>query len=327
MGNELTLKVNNDNSVKLSKALDFWSKRLKEINKIVEEEPDRLITEKGIEEEPASWLLRRAVLVQHMVQRYVTALETETIIGIESRRIKNSFITIGCQLLKYNDCFDGTTHAIPVMTDDSGMRFGWISFSEWCERKFGIKKSTAYALKEIARRFSCDGKIMDRYKGYSYSQLAEMLPLSSSECEKLTPAMTVKQIRELKAKPVIIKAESVDVEAKPKREVEKGIEVTVPAEVNTGLKLKNEKERREWIDNHEKNFYLWVEVPALYMKVYRYDFKTGDSALVIRSGNENYTFKHYQMLKKNGCDTFNLYSVSTFYSAILEYLTKHRDEI
>ena len=157
-----------------------------------------------------------------------------------------------------------------------------------------------------------------------------MLPLSSSECEKITPDMTVKQIRELKAKPVIVKAESVDVEEKPQREVEKGIEVTVPVEVNTGLKLKNEKERREWIDNYESKFYLWVEVPALYMKVYRYDFKTGDSALVIRSGNEDYSLKHYQMLKKNdkfGCDKFNLYSISNFPTAILDYLKSHRDEI
>lgn len=86
-------------------------------------------------------------------------------------------------------------------------QFGYWDFYNFCAANFGLDRSTVSRLMEVSKEFSRKNDNMhrsptmfidDRYKDYSYSQLCEMLPLSSDQRKQIKPNMTVKQIRELK---------------------------------------------------------------------------------------------------------------------------------
>lgn len=64
--------------------------------------------------------------------------------------------------------------------------------------RFGLKKTSTFNLIGIARTFANSGKLLKQWEAYSYSQLCEMLSMSDEERKKVTPDMTIKQIRELK---------------------------------------------------------------------------------------------------------------------------------
>ncbi|MBQ1171179.1 MAG: hypothetical protein IIX48_01095 [Lachnospiraceae bacterium] len=102
-------------------------------------------------------------------------------------------------------------------------QFGYWDFYNFCAANFGLDRSTVSRLMEVSKEFSRKNDNMhhtptmfidDRYKDYSYSQLCEMLPLSSDQRKQIKPNMTVKQIRELKKqfkkKPVVDSTPEVD---------------------------------------------------------------------------------------------------------------------
>lgn len=64
--------------------------------------------------------------------------------------------------------------------------------------RFNLKKTSTFNLISIARTFAKSGKLLKQWEAYSYSQLCEMLSMSDEERQKVTPDMTIKQIRELK---------------------------------------------------------------------------------------------------------------------------------
>ena len=64
--------------------------------------------------------------------------------------------------------------------------------------RFGLRKTTTFNLVSIARIFAVNGELLPKWKEYSYSQLCEMISMSDEDRKKVTPSMTVKQIRELK---------------------------------------------------------------------------------------------------------------------------------
>jgi hypothetical protein len=75
------------------------------------------------------------------------------------------------------------------------------SFFHFCERYFGLGKSTVYALMEVSLRFGADnGKTLPVYSGYKYSQLVEMCSLSDEDLSSVNPSMTVADIKALKKK-------------------------------------------------------------------------------------------------------------------------------
>ncbi len=88
--------------------------------------------------------------------------------------------------------------------------FGYLTFSEFVEANLSMDKSAASRCINVFREFcqkeyDCTGclkrrsnHIDDKYEDYSYSQLCEMLPMSEDARKKVTPAMSVKQIREIK---------------------------------------------------------------------------------------------------------------------------------
>ena len=84
--------------------------------------------------------------------------------------------------------------------------FGYTDFYEFCEKNFHMEKSAvsrsinmwkafaAYDENSYSRKLWVD----EKYAAYNYSQLCEMLPLNEKERKKITPDMTVKEIREKK---------------------------------------------------------------------------------------------------------------------------------
>lgn len=88
--------------------------------------------------------------------------------------------------------------------------FGYLSFSEFVEANLSMDKGAASRCINVFREFcqkeyDCSGVlktrfryINDKYMDYSYSQLCEMLPMPEKDRIKVTPEMTIKQIREIK---------------------------------------------------------------------------------------------------------------------------------
>lgn len=78
---------------------------------------------------------------------------------------------------------------------------GYKSVAEFAETEFGIKKSTCFNLINCMTAYSenhCSMDLDDRYKGYGYSQLVEMLSLPDYGKGVVTPDMSVAKIREVK---------------------------------------------------------------------------------------------------------------------------------
>lgn len=91
--------------------------------------------------------------------------------------------------------------------------FGFATLYDFCEANLGLDKGAVSRCINVYREFNAKddckrignyeshGRAMDlseRWKDYSYTQLCEMLPLTEDQRKKLTPDMTVKQIREYK---------------------------------------------------------------------------------------------------------------------------------
>lgn len=83
---------------------------------------------------------------------------------------------------------------------------------ECCQASFGFKKSTTYNFINIVEKFSFSNgtnrssheyikftDFMERVKNWSYSQLVAMLSLSEKQRELVTPDMSARDIKKLKA--------------------------------------------------------------------------------------------------------------------------------
>lgn len=203
-------------------------------------------------------------------------------------------------------------------------------FYEYAEEQFGFKRSTAKNMIALCENFCLSEwdngsnriiyreELQESYKDYSYSQLVEMLPLSDSERKKIKPEMTVIQIRdykqELKEKSVsgIIGQTSGHTVKTSFSELpeKKEFETVEPEEIKTedpsvGLKFKNDEERDNFLKDYKKNFYLWLDVPALGFKVYRYDLINKVSILFFE-GHCN-AYQSYMLLdngRKSKYDNF-----------------------
>lgn len=95
------------------------------------------------------------------------------------------------------------------------------------------------------------------------------------------------------------------------------------------LNLKNDKARREFLESYKK-WGVWLNIPELDLTVYRYNFKNGDSLLVVSYGtyyswsNKVIDSTRYSLLTKTQRH-FDYQGVSTTY--VLNYLTSHREEL
>lgn len=113
--------------------------------------------------------------------------------------IKRSYFRLGFHLSEFDRYF-------------YYQQFGFSSMEEMAIVNFGMDKSALSRCLNVYRRFcqkefdsmgvlkTMKNYYDDRYNDFSYSQLVEMLPLKDDVIQKITPDMSVRQIRELKKK-------------------------------------------------------------------------------------------------------------------------------
>ena len=217
------------------------------------------------------------------------------------------------------------------------------TFLEFVRIKFQVEKSTIYAAMKCFQNFCTKSEktgfaLKPEYQDFSQSQLVEMLPLSVDQRKNVKPYMTVKYIRELKKsllppKPKmaedvygsgskllkelgIVKDISSDAEFSgrletPDQEPKEPIvvEAKQPAMSSQMVVLTNEKQRKEWLHDYQK-WGVWMDVPALEMKYYRYDFGNGDYVIVteqtvpVDKFYKDGKIIYYSLVKPNGYPSF-----------------------
>jgi hypothetical protein len=78
---------------------------------------------------------------------------------------------------------------------------GYQDIWDFAKGEFGIGKSSASQFMSINDKFSKDGNspiLLEQYKDFTSSKLAEMLTMSNEQLEQVTPATTIVEIRQIK---------------------------------------------------------------------------------------------------------------------------------
>lgn len=107
--------------------------------------------------------------------------------------IRHGFIRLGFHLAEIKEC---------LYYQDAG----YDDFYRFCEVNYGLEQTTVKRYMEVWHAFAeYDEKtyirkmwIDEKYSGYSYSQLVELLPLDDEQRKEILPCMTVKEIRQKK---------------------------------------------------------------------------------------------------------------------------------
>lgn len=87
---------------------------------------------------------------------------------------------------------------------------GYKDIFDFADREYGMKKPTVNHCIKVNTEFSLDGNSQipdEKYKNFSRSQLQELLYVSEDDREKVTPEMTVKEIREVHKKRLDVESE------------------------------------------------------------------------------------------------------------------------
>ena len=311
-------------------ASEYWRKKVSEYEALSEDglPPWRTAGK--------TWKLNEA-------RKRLAGIDADFEIGRTIRHISSKFVYLGQLLKKVKD--EGLSIYITRPESEAERLYGgYGSFEEYVREAYGLSKSTAYTLIGVYETFGTGtGELAAAYRKYSYSALAEMLPLSEAARAKVTPEMTVKEIRALKAAETAVGTglETLDRITAPTQPTEPSAPVaavsaaTVTAAVRTSGKapvaLKNRAEREQWLSEYREHCRLWVNVEPLGLKVYRYDFRNGVYLAVTEYGQSGRT---YQLIADTVqvCDS---YCIGSYYSAgpgllataVVEYLTRYRDEL
>lgn len=91
--------------------------------------------------------------------------------------------------------------------------FGYLTLEEFCDVNLGLDKGAVSRCINVYEQFNasndvrygagvksigCAMDLSEHWKDYSYTQLCEILPLSEEDRKKVTPDMTIKEIRDFK---------------------------------------------------------------------------------------------------------------------------------
>lgn len=88
-----------------------------------------------------------------------------------------------------------------VLNNELYLEDGYKNIHEFAQAEFGMKKSNVNHCIRINMDFSVGGdspELDDKYRGFSKSQLQELLYIPEDRRDEITPDMTVREIRELK---------------------------------------------------------------------------------------------------------------------------------
>lgn len=106
----------------------------------------------------------------------------------EMAKTAQSFIVIGYRLRQ-------------ILDSGAYIQDGYNDFNEFAKKEFGLSQSGTSRFISINKNYSENGfgaVLREEYRGYSCSQLTEMLSLSEDDRELVTEEMPVAQIREVK---------------------------------------------------------------------------------------------------------------------------------
>ena len=129
--------------------------------------------------------LGKASLIKPEQLGYKDSLE---IIKDESFKIQKSFVKIGWYLKHIRD-------------NELYSEGGYANIWECAADQLGYSQSTASRFINICEKFSKDHnspELDEKYAGFDKSQMIEMLPMEQEQLDRVSPDMTVKQIRDIK---------------------------------------------------------------------------------------------------------------------------------
>ena len=197
------------------------------------------------------------------------------------------------------------------------IRYGCLD--EYLTRELGIDYTMASRFINLNSKYSWNGnsmEIAERYRDYSPGLLIEMLSMPKELEEKVTPDMTIRQVREIKkqdkqkkdpipeAAEVIIDGEYREVEEKKKEMVATSQSEQEPEQLEIPL-LKNNDQRKEWLANY-RNWGLWYRDEHIDVNYYKFDFRDG-SRLVVAEYPQRHCYwkkgkgdQHYYHLLEKG---------------------------
>lgn len=75
---------------------------------------------------------------------------------------------------------------------------GYKNIVELAVNEFKISKTTLYNLTSVAKKFASNGRILEGYESYSFSQLVEMVSIPENLSGKVNSEMSVKEIQQVK---------------------------------------------------------------------------------------------------------------------------------
>lgn len=250
------------------------------------------------------------------------------IIREELQKIKQSFVRIGWYLKHIKDR--------ELYTVD-----GYANIYDFADDKFHISQSNVSRFMKLCERFSVNHdspQLDEKYERFAYSQLSEMLPMKPEDQEKVTPDMTVKQIRELKREG----KEKNRKDSNDSTGEDTSAEIYVTSHKANAEKmffamgeeqpefpeLTNSKERKAWLKNVEA-WGLWYEDPNIQARYYKYIFPDGSCLIAVRY---RYTCPPYMKEQpeqyREQIEADGTYYVPPVYHMIYseEYWEKHMDE-
>lgn len=199
------------------------------------------------------------------------------IIRKELDNIKQSFLAVGWHLKHIKDR--------GLYKED-----GYTNIYDFAGDKFHMSQSNVSRYINLCERFSAGNgspRLDERFAGFDYSQLTEMLPMKPEEQEKVTPDMTVRQIREMKKKIKKQVLEDVPEENGLKEYATSHtgdvIEIPVIAEGKQQEMpgLDSDGTREQWLRNVEA-WGLWYEDPNIQARYYKYDFSDRSRLIAVK---------------------------------------------
>lgn len=243
---------------------------------------------------------------------YIDSVE---IIREELLKTKKSFIKIGWYLKHIQKC--------NLYSED-----GYQNIYDFAFDKFNLTQPTATRFMQVCEEFSKDHdspELDDKYADYSVSQLFEMLPMTEEQKEKVTPATTVRQMRQIKKNDQVKVKENkepvIPEEIIPgQTSIEKDFPEYMPnnnddSEIYTTsykdgeeyiegeyqeikekvqdqwselMALKNNDQRKAWLAQYKK-WGLWYYDGHIDVNYYKYDFPDG-SRLIVTEYPQRYCY-------------------------------------
>lgn len=231
------------------------------------------------------------------------------IIKDESVKIQKSFVKIGWYLKHIRD-------------DQMYTEGGYANIYECAADQLGYSQSTVSRFINICEKFSKDKdspELDERYAGFDKSQMIEMLPLEQDQLEKVTPDMTVRQIRDIAKESKKKKTRNIDEtndmgeadlvgqmnieEDFPEYLPDTSYSECIDSQVEgTGKEtetisdmthpklpaLKNIGQRKEWLGKY-KEWGLWYRDENIDVNYYKFDFDDG-SRLVVAEYPQRYQY-------------------------------------